>query len=57
MFAGMLMIRSEKGVTDVSAGWVEPRCTPQDESCGYRYEARFSGLIRSWARFSGLGAV
>jgi hypothetical protein len=47
MFAGMLMIRSEMGVTDVSAGWVEPRCTPQDESCGYRYEARFSGLIRS----------
>ncbi|MDQ2999127.1 MAG: hypothetical protein M3R61_19015, partial [Chloroflexota bacterium] len=32
-----------KGVTDVSARWAGPRRTPQDESCGYRYEARFSG--------------
>ena len=33
------------------------RRTPQDESCGYRYQARFSGLATVLARFSGLGAA
>ena len=36
----LLAMPRGRGVTDVPAWWVGPRRTPQDSSCGYRYQAR-----------------